>query len=153
MTIGGRAVGAIGLAAALAASGCGNKCPTESPAQIEAVGSCSASPGATVNVPVRLCPTCNQSGATCSVDMSQASSGFIGLDPTVEACSSSSSCGSAAPTCDPNPLTCSVTLPANASGSYTLVVFDPFTNSQKNGTIDVTSGAPSCAFTSALMSR
>jgi hypothetical protein len=146
MTIGERALGALAIAAALAASGCGNNsCPTETPAQVEAVGSCSAPAGTTVNVPVRLCPTCNQSGASCSVDMSQASTGFIGLDPTVEACSSASSCGNTAPACDPNPLTCSVTLPSNASGSYTLVVFDPFSNSQKNGRIDVTSGAPSCA--------
>ena len=78
-------------AAAVGLSACGDKCPTETP-QVDAVANCTARPGSTVTVPLRLCPTCNQTAASCDVDTSQAaSSGIIQLDPVVEACESASS--------------------------------------------------------------
>src|SRR5512139_3304904 len=107
------------VAAALAACGTNDKCPTQSP-KLSEVGNCTVRPSATVSYPLRLCPTCNQTGATCAVDLSAVStSGDIFLDPTVEACSSSTSCGPA--TCETNPFTCTFTAPA-AEGSYTVTV-------------------------------
>ncbi len=151
MTIGARALGAIGLAAALAASGCGNNsCPTETPAKVQAVQSCTAAPGASVSVAVQLCPTCNQSGATCSVDTSGVGSGSIALDPTVEACENVSTCPSTAPSCSVGPLTCSFTAPS-APGTYQLLVYDPSSGGTITGSLVVGSGPSSCAF--ALTSR
>lgn len=145
MTLPHRAAGALLLAGALVASGCGTKCPTESPAQVSAIGSCTAKPGDTVSVPVRLCPTCNQSGATCDVDTSASSSGIIQLDPTVEACQNVTSCGAPTATCETNPLTCTFTVPSNASGRITLLVIDG-AGTQLTGTLDVASNVtPSCS--------
>jgi hypothetical protein len=132
-------------AAALAVSGCGESCPTETPAKVEALGSCTAAPGGTVTVPVRLCPTCNQTGAECQVDTSQATSGFIQLDPTVEACETASSCGAPTPTCQANPLTCTFTAPA-VEDTYTLIVFDQSTQNTIEGTLTVSSNVtPGCS--------
>jgi hypothetical protein len=152
MTFGARALGAVGLAAALAASGCGDKCPTESPAKVQAIQSCTAAPGAQVSVQIQLCPTCNQSGATCSVDTSGAGSGSIELDPTVEACDSVSTCPSTAPSCSVGPLTCTFTAPSTPD-RYQLLVYDPSTGGTIAGTLDVGSGPSSCQFSSALLSR
>lgn len=150
MTLPHRAAGALLLAGALVASGCGTSCPTETPAKIEAIGSCTAKPGDTVSVPVRLCPTCNQSGATCQVDTHAAgSSGLIQLDPTVEACENVSTCSSPTPQCQTNPLTCTFTAPA--AGNYTLLVLDQSSNQTIQGTLVVDPGqTPSCAFSTAL---
>jgi hypothetical protein len=132
------------VAIAAGAIACGDKCPTETPAQVQAIGSCTAPPGATVSVPVRLCPTCNQTGASCSVDTSQAGTGYIQLDPTVEACANVSTCSSQAPACEANPLTCTFTVPSGLP-TYKLVVFDPSTNQQLMGTLTVSaSSAASC---------
>jgi hypothetical protein len=131
------------LTVAAGAIACGNKCPTETPAQVQALGSCTAPPGGTVSVPVRLCPTCNQTGASCTADTSQAASGYIHLDTTVEACDNVSTCASQAPACEANPLICTLTAPSSA-GTYTLVVFDS-TNQQITGTLTVSASAtPSC---------
>jgi hypothetical protein len=132
-------------ASALLASGCGDTCPTETPARVEAIGSCTAAPGGTVSVPVRLCPTCNQTGATCEVDTSQASTGFIQLDPIVEACEAVTSCAAPTPTCQANPLTCTLRAPA-AEGDYTLLVFDQSRNRSIQGTLTVSStSSASCS--------
>ena len=126
------------------ASGCGTKCPTETP-QVQQIGNCTAKPGDTVSVPVRLCPTCNQTGATCAVDTSQVgSSGIIQLDPTVEACDSVSSCGTPSPTCQTNPLTCTFTVPANTpNGTIKLSAFDPATSQEVSGTLTVSANVSS----------
>jgi len=134
--------------AVLLASGCGgNSCPTETPS-VQQIGNCTAKPGDAVNVPVRLCPTCNQTGAACQVDTSQlASSGIVQLDPTVEACDSVSSCSSPAPQCQTNPLTCTFTVPANTQPGTTIrvAVFDPVTSREIDGTVTVSTGvSPSC---------
>ncbi len=131
---------ALVAAAALAAAGCGgnDKCPTESP-QVNTVGSCEALAGTTVNFPVRLCPTCNQTLSTCDAQISGTQ---IFLNPTVEACSSSNSC---APGCAPNPATCSFTAPNAGAGTvYTVLVFDPQTNTTRSGSLTIVSGSPSC---------
>jgi hypothetical protein len=140
------AAGAL-LVGALVASGCGTKCPTEPPAEL-AVGSCTAKPGDTVNVLLRLCPTCNQTGAACDVDLSGVSSGFIGLNATVEACESSTSCSSPGAACQANPLTCTFTAPGE--GDYQLVVSD--SSGPLNGTLTVRSNlASSCEFPAAAL--
>ena len=129
------------LAAALAACGSNDKCPTQSP-QVSGISpNCTELAGQPVSYPLRLCPTCNQSGATCIVDLSAVSAGQIFLDPTVETCSSSNSCP---PSCDPNPLLCHFTAPT-APGDYTVSVFDPAANTTRVGTLTViASGAESC---------
>jgi predicted small lipoprotein YifL len=138
-----RVIAITACAAALGLSACGEKCPTETP-QVDAVANCTATAGSTVTVPVRLCPTCNQSAASCDVDLSQAtSSGSILLDPVVEACESSNSCP---PGCSLNSINCTFTAPSQL-GSYELIVFNPATNTSISKRLDVVaSGGTSCAF-------
>jgi hypothetical protein len=130
--------------AALAIAGCGqvnNGCPTEPP-KVEQVQSCTVAPGASVTVKLNVCPTCNQTPVTCSVDMSQvASSGIIGLDAIADACQPPSSCPS--PSCLTNGVNCTFTAPTTPD-TYRLQVYDPATNSTKEGTLTVGSGPFSC---------
>jgi hypothetical protein len=127
--------------AAVLGAGCGDKCNTESPAKVSDVPQdCSQmQPGATVTVGIVLCPTCNQTGATCAVDTSQAASGFIHLDPTTEACHDASSCGNPSPTCLAGPTPCTFTAPT-AAQPYHLVVFDPSTGTTIDRTFTVVNG-------------
>jgi hypothetical protein len=134
------------LAAALAvlAAGCGNdKCPTESP-EVTKLGNCTALAGDTVSYPIQLCPTCNQTLSSCEADLSDvgAGSGTIFLNPTVEACTSSSSCGTG---CNLNPTTCTFRAPS-AAGTYTVLAHDAaHPDAPKTGTLTVTAtGATSC---------
>jgi hypothetical protein len=140
-------------AIAVGLSGCGevtSGCPTETVAKVDAVESCTVAPGATVDVGVRLCPTCNQTGAQCDVDDSAATEGYIQLDPTVEACESVSSCTTPTPLCQTAPLECAVRAPSQ-TGTYDLLVYDVQTDSLRSmGTLTVASGPSSCAFASAL---
>lgn len=128
-------------AAALAWTGCGTTCPTETP-QVQAVQSCTVAPGATVTVNLRLCPTCNQTPITCNADLSAAAgSGQIHLDPLAEACEGSTSCP---PSCSSNTVGCTFQAPS-APGSYTLLVFDPASGNTLTGTLQVTAGPASCS--------
>jgi hypothetical protein len=140
-------------AIAVGLSACGevtSGCPTETVAKVDAVESCTVAPGATVDVGVRLCPTCNQTGAQCDVDDSAATEGYIQLDPTVEACESVSSCTTPTPLCQTAPLECAVRAPSQ-TGTYDLLVYDVQTDSLRSmGTLTVASGPSSCAFASAL---
>jgi hypothetical protein len=132
-------------ATALAAAGCGDKCPTETP-KVQRVESCTVSPGTPVSVRLETCPTCNQIATSCDVDLSQLGPGSnqIFLDPLAEACDPAGSCPD--PSCQVNGLTCTFDAPATA-GQYELVVYDPSTNTTKRGTLGVvSSGALSCAF-------
>jgi hypothetical protein len=135
---------AVVVAAGLAAAGCNSdKCPTETP-QVSGISpSCTEVAGQPVSYPLRLCPTCNQAGATCDVDLSAVNTTQdIFLDPKVETCSSSNSCP---PACDPNPLLCNFTAPTTP-GDYTVTVFDPATNGTRVGRLTViASGPESCA--------
>jgi hypothetical protein len=131
---------ALALVAGFAAGCGGGSCPTETP-RIDAIQSCTAQPGQTVNVSLRLCPTCNQTGITCEVDTSTVSAGYIQLDPVAERCEGSSSCP---PSCSQNEAVCSFKAPA-APGDYTLRVFDPFTNQTREGTLTV-GGTYACNF-------
>ena len=127
------------IVAALAACGSNDKCPTQSP-KLSEVGNCTARPGAAVGYPLRLCPTCNQTGATCDVQMSGTD---IFLNPTVEACTSGTSCGPA--TCDTNPFTCTFTAPA-AEGTYNVTVVNGDTGATVPRTLTVSATAPvSCS--------
>ena len=131
------------IVAALAACGSNDKCPTQSPKLSEMGTGCVVRPGTAVSYPLRLCPTCNQSGATCSVDMSAVSQGEIFLDPTVEACTSGTSCGPA--TCDTNPFSCTFTAPT-VEGDYHVTVVNGDTNTPVTQTLTVSSTlSPSCS--------
>jgi hypothetical protein len=136
-------------AAALAIAGCGqanNGCPTETP-EVRQVQSCTVAPGATVTVGLNVCPTCNQNPVTCTVDLSQvASSQIIALDPLADACQPPSSCPS--PSCAAKPVSCTFTAPATPD-VYTLIVYDPATNTTRSGTLTVGAGPSSCSFTAA----
>lgn len=132
-------------ALALVVAGCGDdetSCPTETP-QVSALASgCVERAGEPVSFPVRLCPTCNQIGARCDVDLSAVGTGQIFLDPKVESCESASTCP---PACDLNTISCSFTAPA-APGTYTVIAFDPATNQTRQADLLVIpSGAESCA--------
>lgn len=134
---------AIVVALAGFGAGCGGgSCPTETP-RIDAIQSCTAQPGQSVTVQLRLCPTCNLTGISCEVDTSNvASAGTIQLDPVAERCESSSSCGTLA--CSSNEAPCTFTAPTTP-GTYTLRAFDPSSNSFRQGQLDV-GGAYSCTF-------
>lgn len=136
------ALSALTVAAAVVSfTGCGEKCPTETP-QVQALQSCTAQPGALVTVNLRLCPTCNQAPITCTADLSAAaSSGQIHLDPLAEACESSNSCP---PSCSTNTVGCTFQAPSTP-GTYTLVVFDPASSSTRTSTLDVGTGPASCS--------
>ncbi len=133
------------VAAAAGIAGCpSNQCPMESP-QVNANGiptSCTAVAGQSVTYPVQICPTCNQTSATCTADLSAVGSGSIYLDTKVEACSGSASCP---PSCQANPLSCAFTAPSTP-GTYQVIVVDGATGNTQTSQLTVnTSGPPSCA--------
>lgn len=131
-------------AVALVAAGCGESCPTESPQVSALAAGCTQVAGQPVDYPVRLCPTCNQTAASCDVDLSQVGSGTIFLDPKVEACTGSSGCP---PACSLNTLTCTFVAPATP-GSYSVLAYDPGSNTTRQSTLLViASGAESCSLT------
>ncbi len=137
----------LAAAAAIAAAGCGSeKCPTENPEVSAMPASCAASPGATVGYPLKLCPTCNQTGITCDVDTSGVGvgSGTIFLDPKAEVCESSSSCP---PSCSTQDTVCTFTAPS-AQGSYTVSVYNPGSGQTETAPLQVTPGGGSCAIAS-----
>lgn len=123
--------------------GCGGgSCPTETP-RIDAIQSCTAQPGQSVTVQLRLCPTCNLTGISCDVDTSNAqSAGLIQLDPVASRCESATSCGTLA--CSQNEAPCTFTAPSTP-GTYTLRAYDPATNGFKFGALEV-GGAYACNF-------
>ncbi|HTN53318.1 MAG TPA: hypothetical protein VML50_13010 [Anaeromyxobacter sp.] len=139
------------LVGAALAAGCGTKCKTETPAQVESTPGApctNMAPGVAVTVNLQLCPTCNQTGATCAVDTSGVSAGQIGLDPTVEACTDSTSpCGGPTPTCLASLIPCQFTSPA-AAGPYTMTVYDPTTGGPLTASFVVAAGgtSQSCSF-------
>jgi hypothetical protein len=144
------ALAALSLAAAGGlVTGCGSEgvsggCPTETP-PIQAIQSCTAQPGATVSVNVRTCPSCNQTGISCAVDLRDAAtSGVILLDPVAQVCEGSTSCP---PGCELDTIVCTFTAPS-APDTYQLHVFDPTTQTVKVGDLDVVaaSGPVACAF-------
>lgn len=122
MTFGKGLAATVALALAGGLTGCGESCPSETVAKIQDVGACTARPGTSVTVPVQLCPTCNQSGSSCDVEIQGS---FVQLDIRAEACDSVASCGSTAPSCQP-PSGCTFTAPAE--GTYTVLVYDPSTD-------------------------
>lgn len=133
---------ALAAAAALAAfgglAGCGEKCNTEPVARVEAAESCTAAPGTPVTVRVQLCPTCNQTGATCDVDVQ---GDAIQLDPVVEACEDVTTCPTQEPSCQVAPLPCRFTAPAEP-GAYQVVAYDAQTNRLvRYATLNVVPGA------------
>ncbi|HEX9052983.1 MAG TPA: hypothetical protein VF841_20810 [Anaeromyxobacter sp.] len=134
----------LGTLAAVAAgvAGCpsSTSCPLETP-QVTALPTCTEPPNYALSYPVRLCPTCNQTAATCSVQMSGTD---IFLDLKVEACGDSTSCGGAG--CSPGPTVCSFTTPAE--GTYRVSATDA--GGTVSGTLVVSASAPaSCALPTA----
>jgi hypothetical protein len=131
---------AAAAALALGLPGCEDKCPTESPG-VDKVQSCTARPGASVTMSVRVCEKCNQSATTCQVDVQGST---IQLDPVSEACSDSNSCP---PGCSLTPnIDCTFTAPA-VEGGYDVIVYDSSTNTTKHGTLTVSASDPiACAF-------
>jgi hypothetical protein len=135
---------AVLAAVAAGLAGCpSSSCPLETP-QVNALPTCTEPPSTAISYPVRLCPTCNQSGATCAVQMSGSE---IFLDLKVEACSDASSCGGAG--CTAGPTTCSFTTPATA-GTYTVTATDA--GGTVEGTLVVSpTGPASCALPAAAL--
>ncbi len=131
---------------AVALAGCGDKCPTETPQVSALPTSCTAGAGNPVSYPLRLCPTCNQTGITCDVDMSSvgAGSGTIFLDPKAEACETSGSCP---PSCAAQETVCSFTAPGTV-GTYKVSVFNPATGSTMEETLQVNVVGGSCTLAS-----
>ena len=132
---------AIAAAVVLAACG-GTSCPTESPKISSLPPSCVLNAGAQVSVGIHVCPTCNQTSASCSVVDKSATDQIIQLDPSVEACTSNSSCPIS---CDTAALQCTFTAPATA-GTYMIAVFNPETGQldQVPLTVVASGGSTSC---------
>ncbi len=140
----------IGIVAAVAAglTGCpSDSCPLESPQVSATPGTCTAVQGQPVNYPVRLCPACNQTGATCAADVSQAQTGYIYLDVKMQACSGGNSCPP--PSCNANPNSCTFTAPS--AGNYTVVISDGQGGTISNPLQVVANGTPSCALPAAAL--
>ena len=138
----GMAAFAATVAAAAALSGCpADSCPLETP-QVDALPTCTEPPNQAIAYPVRLCPTCNQTSASCSVQMSGRD---IFLDLKVEACDDPNSCGGAG--CFPGPTICSFTTPS-AVDTYNVTATDA--GGQVSGTLVVSNTEPaSCALPAA----
>ena len=151
MRMRGWVIVAAAAAAGFGLAGCpSSSCPKESP-QVNAGGiptSCTAAAGQPVTYPVRICPTCNQSSATCVVDMSAAAtSGDIFLDTKVETCSGSGSCSQG---CQASPISCTFTAPAASATPYMVTVFDGGSGTTLTSQLTVTQGGPaSCALSAA----
>ncbi len=131
------------VAVAVGVVGCpsSNSCPLETP-QVNALPTCTEPPNQPVSYPVRLCPTCNQTAASCNV---QISGQTIFLDLKVEACGDSTSCGGAG--CSPGPTVCSFTTPGTP-GNYNVTATDA--GGTVSGILVVSSTSPaSCALASA----
>ncbi|HET8541228.1 MAG TPA: hypothetical protein VFL83_15240 [Anaeromyxobacter sp.] len=140
------------LAAAAGLTGCpSDTCPLETP-QVNAMPdetTCVQDAGLPVGYPVQLCPTCNQTGATCVADLSAARAatcpappatcGDIFLDVKVEACTDTTSCGGTA--CNLNPLTCSFTAPS-AAGRYNVITVNGLTGATITTQMDVIPSGP-----------
>jgi hypothetical protein len=133
-----------GLAAGVAGvAGCpADQCAFESPQVSAMPTSCTQVTGQPVTYPLRLCPTCNQTGASCVADLSAAgTTGDIYLDTKVEACSDTTSCGGTA--CQVNATTCEFTAPA--PGTYTVIALDGLTgNTVESQLVVIASGAEFC---------
>ncbi len=141
---GGALIVAAAAAAGFGLAGCpSSSCPMETP-QVNALPSCTEPPNHALSYPVRLCPTCNQTGASCSVQMS---GNDIFLDLKVEACNDASSCGGAG--CNPGPTICSFTTPAS-EGTYNVTATDA--GGTVNGTLVVSASVPaSCQLPTASL--
>ena len=118
----------IGLltAGVVVGAGCsGEGCRTEPPV-VEQLPSCpDVVPGGDVTVGIHICPTCNQTSAECSVDLSGigAGSGPIFFDVRVQACEDVSSCPLPTPRCELTLTPCRFTAPT-FEGTYRLEAFD-----------------------------
>jgi hypothetical protein len=122
-----------GVAVGLA--GCPSEtCDLESPQVSALPSSCTQVASQPVSYPVRLCPTCNQFGATCDVTIS---GNEIFVDTKVEACEDSSTCGG--PACEVNATTCEFTAPATP-GTYAVIAFDGLTGQPREGDLFVIAG-------------
>ncbi|MGC3998246.1 MAG: hypothetical protein QM767_12490 [Anaeromyxobacter sp.] len=133
------ALAALLASSALVVTSCGEEDCASAPPDVQAVASCSAHPGEAVNLPVRLCPDCHQSGATCAVIVDEAEH-VIQLDTRVQACET----GSCDAACDVQPFACSFTAPST-EGSYDVLIIDGGTSEPFNAPdFVVTSGATSC---------
>ncbi len=142
MRIRGALIVAAAAAAGFGLAGCpSSSCPMETP-QVNAIPNCTEPPNQAVSYEVRLCPTCNQTGATCAV---QIAGNSIFFDIKVEACNDASSCGGAG--CAQGPTMCNFTTPATPD-TYNITATDA--GGTITGTLVVSAGAtPSCAFPAA----
>lgn len=138
---------AAAAAVALVATGCGTNdtCSEETPPISEGgVPDCTAAPGTLVQVPIRVCPECDQGPTRCEVHLEHVGDGFIQLEPLSEVCDPDPGCPVVVPrTCEVSPVVCTFTAPAQ--GNYRLVVITPQAEAVI-GTLDVTGGPFSCSF-------
>ncbi len=114
---------AVLAAVAVGLTGCpSDSCSSETP-QVSGVPSttaCTVGAGEPVTYQVLVCPACNQSGGTCTADMSQVGSGYIYLDITTQACSGGGSCPP--PSCPTGPTSCTFTAPNTPNTTYNVVI-------------------------------
>ncbi len=113
---------AVLAAVAVGLTGCPNdSCGPQTPqvSSVPATG-CTVNAGQPVTYEVRLCPSCNETGGSCSADMSQVQTGYIYLDISTQACSGGGSCP--APTCNTNATTCTFTAPNTPGQTYSVVI-------------------------------
>lgn len=132
---------AAAAAAVLATTGCpGKNCNDQTPpvSQVPS-GTCSVQAGATVTVPMHVCPKCDQGTPTCMVHTENAAGGVITLEPVAEVCDPNSSCPLVDPaSCPFATLNCQFTAPAS---SVTISVVTP--GNPETFQLAVTSGSSS----------
>jgi hypothetical protein len=135
---------ALSAALAVVAAGCGsNKSCTDATPEVSAVpASCSAVAGASVTVPLHVCPRCDQSFPACDVHPLNGSQ--LVLEPVSQVCDPNSSCPLVDPaSCPFSTLNCTFTAPG--PGTYQLVVVTPEGATQRDLVV-VASGSTSCGF-------
>jgi hypothetical protein len=130
-------------AAVLAGVGCGqsSSCKTESAAlEVSTLPKiCAAvAPGASVAVPLHLCPACYQSAPVCDVEIQDTG---IFLDARVEACDAPSSCDTV-PSCLSSVTTCSFKAPSRED-TYDVTIYDAGTGGTSTIPLQVSSGGSS----------
>lgn len=139
---------ALAASALLAACGADESACTSRDADLAASSivpaRCTAAAGSTVSIPVNLCPRCSDTRAGCQAEFR---GDAIEIAPVFFECEEDRGCP-IDPACENNPATrsvnCAVAIPAGTPAD-TYQILNAGT-ARPVGVLEVTSGAPSCAF-------
>jgi hypothetical protein len=145
-----RIVLAVAAAALLAACGADESSCTSRDAELAenaiTPDRCSAQAGSTVTIPVNLCPRCSDTRASCQAEFRN---GQIEIAPIFFECEEDRGCPiiAACENSEARRANCTVAIPLGTPpGPYDIV--NAGTGGERVGDLEVSLGAPSCAFAS-----